>query len=138
MNWHPLLIIIPIFLILDGVIVWVVFSGLRGQWRSLSARFPARATQGVSVRREFQSVKFGLYNLGCCVHLTADEACLHIEPGGFIRFVTAGGGTLSIPWEACEVISRGRRVSEVRIARERVMLPTWACDLAGSPQGSAD
>jgi hypothetical protein len=79
-----------------------------------------------------------MYNFGGCVHLTVDEACLHIEPAWLIRRV--GGKSMSVPWEAIVLekpLAEGAKRGVARIGASRVQLPAWALKLATPPRDGA-
>jgi hypothetical protein len=81
------------------------------------------------VRRDFQSYRFGIVNLGLSVHTTVDEAFLHLEPVRPLRLL--GIRPISVPWDRVEPVRwRGRRHAEVRIGSQRVLGPRWALGLA--------
>lgn len=116
---------------LEMVVVFglVVPAIVRGSWGTLATRFPAVEAGPGAVRREFQSFKFGLLNLGWSVHVEVDDAYLHLRPALVARLV--GCRAMSVPWD--EVRSTGSRFLGTRgvlIGRTRVSGPAWCLDLA--------
>ncbi|MBX3386603.1 MAG: hypothetical protein KF768_08530 [Phycisphaeraceae bacterium] len=129
MNAASLLWIIPIFVVVDTVIVWAIFTSLRGDWKSLERQFPPRVVSGTAVHRRYQSISIGMYNLGWSVHLTADEQCLHVHPTAYLRRL-ARAGVFSVPWEEVRIGRRRRWYASARIGREDFRIPRWVADLA--------
>lgn len=107
----------------------IIYALVRGSWSPLVERYPAAPIGEDAVRRNFQSYKIGLLNLGLCVHTAVDEGFLHLRPAMFGRVI--GMRDTSVPWEAVEPVRRrGKRYAEVKIAGETVMGPAWALGLA--------
>jgi hypothetical protein len=112
-------------LLMDTIIVSTL---LKAAWGMLPPR--AGVTPGEdAVRRDFQSFKIGMYNLGYCIHVAVDDAYLHLFPTAMLRW--AGARPISIPWEDVEFLRRkGTKWAEVRIGRQKVLGPAWALEIA--------
>lgn len=123
--------IVVVLLSTDFIVIGALFANLRSSmWKPLSDAFPARPPAPDAVRKEFQSLKMGILNLGGCAHLSVDDEYLHIEPAAFLRWFRMV--SMSIPWEAVRVKKRsksGKSVT-VRIRNVEVMGPGWAFGLA--------
>ena len=133
--WGIAAIVIGV-VVLDVVVVFgiVVPAIVRGSWGALAVRFPAVEAGPGAVRREFQSFKFGLLNLGWSVHVEVDDAYLHLRPALMARLM--GCRAMSVPWE--EVRATGARFlgnRSVMIGQTRVSGPAWCLDLAGGGSG---
>lgn len=122
--------VIIIVVLADLVFVpFLVFALVRGMWSPLADRHPAQPIAPDAVRRNFQSYKIGLMNLGGMLHTAVDERYLHLLPAAVGRW--ARMRPVSIPWEAIQPVRRrGRRYAEVKIGTDRVIGPAWALDLA--------
>jgi hypothetical protein len=112
-------------LIMDTIIVAAL---LKAAWGMLPRREGVRPA-GDAIRRNFQSFKFGIYNLGMCIHVAVDDAYLHLFPAAVLRW--AGARQVSVPWEDVEFLRRkGRKWAEVKIGKQKVMGPGWALEIA--------
>jgi hypothetical protein len=140
MTTSQVVLLVVGIVVIDLMIVGAVMTFLASMLNDMARRFPARAVLGGvggsgAVRKEFQSIRVDMYNLGGCVHLTVDEACLHIEPAWVIRRV--GGKSMSVPWEAIVLekpLSARASRGVARIGGSRVLLPAWVLRLA-TPAG---
>jgi hypothetical protein len=102
---------------------------VQGTWGPLAARYPLSAPGDDSVRRDFQSYKVGLLNLGWSLHTTVDGERLHLEPASALRLIGMKGA--SIPWNEIEPVRRrGKKYVEVKIAGQAVLGPAWALGMA--------
>ncbi len=131
MTTFAVILLIVVMLATDAVVVWALFSNLRSSmWKPLSDAYPSRPLARDAVRREFQSLKMGLFNLGWCAHLTVDSEHLHIEPTAILRFFRMTG--MSIPWQEVRVVKRSRITTRitVRIRKVKIQGPGWAFGLA--------
>ena len=123
-------IVVALFIVLDVVVIGgIAFGMVHFLWRPLLERFPPIEPAEDAVRRPYQSFNINLLNLGWSVHVTADEAALHLEPVRPLRAI--GFRPLSIPWDDIEYVRpRGARGAEVRVGRETIRGPSWCLDLA--------
>ena len=126
----PLAVVLLITLVTatDLFIVVALFSNLRSSmWKPLADAFPARPPAPDAVRREFQSLKMGIFNLGYCAHLTADAEHLHVEPAAFLRWFRMT--SMSIPWDEVRVKKRSGNGKWITVRIRNV-------DLSGSGVGA--
>ncbi len=121
-----ILIILGADLVVVPLLVWAMVNAL---WAPLAQRYPARPIAPDAVRRDFQSYKIGLLNLGGMLHTAVDDAHLHLLPAAFGRLCRMR--PVSVPWEAIEPVRRrGKRHAEVKFGKETVVGPSWALGLA--------
>lgn len=123
--------IVVVLVTTDIIIVGALFGSLRStMWKPLSDAFPARPPAADAVRKEFQSISIGIFNLGLCAHLTVDDEYLHIDPAAFLRWFRMTG--MSIPWESVRPKKRSRFFKQVtvRIRNADITGPAWAFGLA--------
>jgi len=108
-------------------LIWAI---MRNAWKPLMVKYPAQEHGEDAVTRNFQSFKFGLISMVCCIHVTVDENCLHLNPARLVRYF--GAGPISIPWDSLQDFKRkpGSRWAEIRMDRTRVMGPAWCLELA--------
>lgn len=119
-------IILGADLVVVPLLVWAMVNA---QWTPLVARYPARPISPDAVRRDFQSYRIGLLNLGGMLHTAVDDAHLHLLPAAFGRLCRMR--PVSVPWEAIEPVRRrGNRHAEVKFGTETVVGPSWALGLA--------
>lgn len=123
-------LIVAFVVVMDFILIAVLLRALTESWNDLGKEFPAQTPAPDAVRRSFQSFKFGLFNLGWCVHVAADETHLHLVPVRFWRALSAMGA--SVPWEKVHLLKRGRRWSTVRIGTHTLKGPAWALNLAAT------
>lgn len=106
-------------------------------WSPLADRYPGQPPEPDAVRRNFQSYKIGILNLGMMVHTAADERHLHLLPAALGRWMRMR--PVSVPWEAIEPVRlRGKKYAEVRIGAESVTGPAWALGLAFGESAGED
>ncbi|MDX2147218.1 MAG: hypothetical protein SFZ23_06815 [Planctomycetota bacterium] len=144
---HPALIVIPIVVVVDLIVFTAVFRLAAGAWNPIAKRHPAVEPAADAHRREFQSIRLGVFNLGNCFHMEADAEHLHFYPAKLMRW----GGALpaSVPWSAIEVEAKPRpssrlrtgeeaesraklrpgRVGLVKIGATSVLLPSWVREI---------
>lgn len=126
--------IVALFLVItlvDGFIFAALIAHLRqSHWKPLENAYPARAPASDAVVRSFQSVRVGLFNLGWCMHLAADEDHMHMTPAAVLRAI--GLRPISIPWDEVAVKNASRSGSWVtlRIRNIDVQGPGWCFGLA--------
>jgi hypothetical protein len=107
----------------------IVKAMVDGVWNKLARDHPAVEASPDAVRREFQSFRLNMLNLGLSVHVTVDDAHLHLSPAAIIRRV--GAKPMSIPWEAIEVEGHGFTRSSMKAKVGSVSLygPAWCLSL---------
>jgi len=135
--WLPWLItgIVVFDLVFTFLLIWVI---LRNAWKPLMLKYPRQELGEEVVTRNFQSFKFGLISLGCCIHVAVDEHFLHLTPASFFRRM--GTDTISIPWNSIQDFKhkQGSRWAEIRLDRTRVIGPAWCLELASPPDDEPD
>ncbi len=109
------------------VVPVVVFGLVAGFWKPLEEAHPAVEPGEDAVRRNFQSIRIDMMNLGYCVHLAVDAEHLHIEPALLLRLLRAR--TMSLPWEALRVEKHRKSMSKVRLGSHTLTLPRWAAEM---------
>jgi hypothetical protein len=121
----------------DLFIVGALFANLRSSfWRPLEESFPPRVPAASAVRKRFQSISVGLFNLGWCVHLAADDDCLHVQPTAVLRWLRLGA--FSVPWEAITPVrNKHGRVNALRVLNATIKAPAWVMSLA-DPEPAGD
>lgn len=139
MNASAVIIILAVllFVIFDGVLMWALFGHLRSSiWNPLADRFPHRNPAPDAVRRDFQSLSVGLFNLGWMIHITVDDECLHLEPCAICRWI--GLKSMSVPWDEVRPVRRSVTGwwATVRIGNTTMRGPAWCFSLAGAPEAS--
>ena len=105
----------------------ILYAVIKGSWMRLQQVHPAAEPATDAVRKNFQSFKIGLLNLGMSVHVAVDERALHLFPAAIIRWF--GARPASVPWGEIEVKKRGRFTTHVRIAGADVFGPHWCFEL---------
>jgi hypothetical protein len=127
--WLALLVIgILVFdLLLTWLLLWAI---MRAGWRPLTIRYPSIDPSPDAVRRNFQSFRLGVINLGFSIHVAADEHHLHLMPARILRW--CGAGATSIPWSAIEPGKRtmGGKWMKVSIDGATLAGPAWCLALA--------
>ena len=125
-------LLVTIFVITDLVVIGAVFHLAGQSWRELSLPFPAQPVEPDGVRKNFQSFKLGMINLGMCVHVAVDARHLHLYPALFMR-VTMRAAPCSIPWSAI-ALKPGqkptRRMLAAKVGKQELLGPRWCMELA--------
>jgi len=119
------------FFIADLLLAWLLlWAILRAGWRPLTIRYPATEPAPDAVRRNFQSFRLGIINLGFCIHVAVDEHYLHLSPARILRW--CGTGATSIPWSAIEPGGpvMGGKWMKSSIDGRTLLGPTWCLSLA--------
>lgn len=123
------LVVLLVVLVDVTVVPLIVMAVVNGTWSPLADRYPAQPVPADAIRRDFQSYKVGLMNLGMMVHTAVDEKHLHLLPARLGRWMRMR--PVSVPWEAVEPVRlRGTKYAEVKIGKETVTGPAWALGLA--------
>ncbi|MEM9064907.1 MAG: hypothetical protein AAGB51_05395 [Planctomycetota bacterium] len=131
-NW-AILIGVAIMLITDAIVVTVLLrSVVGGVFNKLHELHPPVGAASNAVRKDLQSFRSGLINLGWSINVTVDEDHLHLEPAKIFRWF--GAKSSSIPWRAVEPRKTfSKRVRNVRIGAIDLTGPKWCLELAGDP-----
>jgi hypothetical protein len=135
MPWWQVLLIVMIFVFVDGVIVFVVVPALiRESWGAIADTHPAIRKPfdrvlpgGISTPatwRGFQSMSADMINMGWCMHIGVDDWGIHLHPARLGRLF--GLKPASVPWEAISPKKRRKRFCTVLIRGVSVKGPTWA------------
>lgn len=130
MTTGQILLLVGVLLFFDLIVVGAVF-GLSAQiWNGLGKGCTFVEPRPGSVRKDFQSLRIGMFNYGGCVHIAVDEDYLHLYPARVVR--VSGGRALSIPWDRVQAdASRPeRRMWPARINGQKVLAPGWAMKIA--------
>ena len=122
--------IVGAVVLFDLIFVPIVIRAIiQSNWKPLEKKFPPQALGEDSVRKDFQSYRIGVFNLGYSVHTTADDMHLHMEPAKVLRWL--GMGPVSIPWDAMLAKrTRGKSWAEVKIGSHSLWGPRWALEMA--------
>lgn len=122
-------LIVGIIVCVDLVIVTTIIRICGQTMRGLLKIYPPVQPGPGAVRRNFQSFKFDMINLGGSIHVAVDEHALHLRPAWLAR--RFGVPDLSIPWEGITLKKRGRSSTRVRVGNVDIVGPTWCLELAG-------
>jgi hypothetical protein len=127
MLWYIIPGIVLFDLAFTAFLFWAIIAVA---WKPWMRAYPPQEPAPDSVRREFQSYRFGVLNFGYCIHTEADESYLHLTPAAFLRFF--GAGPISIPWTSVRLLHQSRRGrwATARIDGKTVMGPAWSLTLA--------
>lgn len=124
--WIAIGVVVLADLILMPIIIGAAIKNSIG---AIATRFPAVEPARDAVMKEFQSFRFGMVNLGKCIHVAVDERHLHLLPAKFARLF--GAKAASVPWEEVWV---ERKVygtfMRARIAGQQVLGPEWCLKIA--------
>lgn len=130
MNWWQTTLVVVLIVAVDLAIVGSLLSICGSMLKPIVAAFPPAQPKPDAVARRFQSFRFGMMNFGCCVHVLADEHCLHLRPAWLARL--AGLREISIPWEAIRLGSVRGKWAQATVLGCDVRGPAWCLSLAGS------
>ncbi len=106
----------------------LVFGLVQGSWVPLQDKFPAEQREADAVRKQFQSIRIDMFNLGFCAHLAVDSQHMHIEPAWLLR--KARAKTISVPWQAMAGYKQRGRYAKVKLGGTTLTAPAWAMELA--------
>lgn len=131
-TWQIVLMVV-VFVMLDIVVIGAIFAMAVKPVRALADRYPPVPPAPDAVMRRFQTFRFGMMNMGGCIHAAADEKHLHLLPARLARWF--GVRPMSIPWEKVRPTGKSsRRGTEVRVDDMTITGPGWLMNLAGSTQ----
>jgi len=130
MTTAQVLLIVGVFVIVDLVVVFAAFRLCAIIWNALGKGCDFVQPGPDAVRKDFQSMKIGMFNYGGCLHIAVDEDYLHLYPAWIVR--TNGGRSFSVPWERVQADASHpkRRVWRGRINGQKVLAPAWAMKIA--------
>lgn len=121
-------VLVLLFVAVDAVVIGALIAWMASTLREIPARFPYRPPLPGSVRREFQSFRIDLVNVGWGYHIEVDEVCLHLFPARFERWL--GVAPASIPWGDITLVSSGRFGCTVKVRSWTIRGPAWCLELA--------
>lgn len=129
-TW-AIIVMIAVFVVMDAVVVIAVMKAtIGGLFNKLHAAHPPIEPAPNAVRKDLQSFKSGLINLGWSVNVTVDDRRLHLEPAAIFRML--GAKSSSIPWDAIQPKGRpGERYRTVKVGSITLTGPAWCLSLAG-------
>ncbi len=123
--------LIILLAVIDALVTVVaVWAVVRFGWKPFAQRFPPRPADPDAVQRSFQSFRLGALTLAFCIHVSADEGHLHLQPAALLRFF--GAETASIPWASIKIQEHSRSGKRITaMINERTLLgPAWCLGLA--------
>lgn len=130
MSAAAIVLFISLIVVVDGLILFVLVPRVvKAAWEPIGGRFPPVEPAPNAVRREFQSFKIGLLNLGWSVHVAVDEEHLHLFPAWLPR--VWGMTAASVPWP--EITDKGPSLfgqRKVRVRQTVLIGPAWCLELA--------
>lgn len=117
-------ILVLIFLSVDAVVLYAIFSMCDSAWKDLSRDFPINE-HATGPWREFQSIGIDMFNFGFSVHICADAEYVHLAPTRFLRLFRVK--PVSIPRAAfLDVKPAAFRTAKVKLPKRTMVLPRWA------------
>lgn len=132
-----LIIVIAVVVLGDLLIVPLILRVVIGSaWNPLASRYPAVEPAPDAVRKNFQSFKIGMVNMGMSVHVAVDDHDLHMFPARLLRW--CGAKPISIPWNEVELVKPGKRWVRAKIGGQDVLGPAWCLGLASPADEPAD
>lgn len=130
---HPLAVvgIVAMFLAMDAIVVWAILRACGESLKQLARGHPPVEPEPGAVRKEFQSFKLGMLNLGYSIHVAVDASYLHLFPSLTARWI--GMPPMSIPWEEI-TLKRSSRImgTHVVIGKQHLHGPNWCLSMAGA------
>lgn len=135
---HPgvVVAIVLMFLALDVLIVWAIMRTAAATFADIAKDNPAVEPEPGAIRKDFQSFKIGLINLGYSIHVAVDASHLHLLPSLTARWI--GMKPLSIPWERIKVQRIAKLTgAKVKIGRHIICGPKWCFELAAPPPATS-
>jgi hypothetical protein len=128
MSPTSVVILVVVIVGVDLILVpLIIRAAMQGGWKVIEKTHPAVEPEPDAVRKDFQSFKIGLMNLGYCVHVACDDKHLHMLPSLLLR--VCSGKPMSVPWGSVEVLKRGKFSTQVKIAGVTLHGPHWCFDL---------
>lgn len=125
MSAWQIVLLVSCILVSDFIVVGAILSLLGQTLRGLSKKHPPLEPLPSAVRRNFQSIRIDMLNLGFCVHIAVDERALHLFPSAIMRLLKLPGA--SIPWDAFSNVKRkNKSYAQARLEGSDVLLPLWA------------
>jgi hypothetical protein len=130
MPFSTIMLIVGGVVMMDLIIVSALMHhGVDSFFNSLARTYPNRPVMTTSLRKDFQSMRSGMFNFGLCVHIAVDEQHLHLLPALLPRLY--GAKATSVPWEHISVKERKKRTALVRMGPIEFEIPAWVME-AGS------
>jgi hypothetical protein len=127
----PVVWIVSALVAIEFVVVVLVCRALVGSTFGELARAHPPVTPGPNVEtRGFQSLSFGIVNLGWCVHVDADERWVHLRPAWIARRM--GMSAVSLPRDQIVVEKTRWSKAFVKVGTLSLTGPKWC--LAPGPR----
>jgi hypothetical protein len=132
MHGNNILILVAVIVGVDALIIpLIVGAVVDANWNPIAQKYPPVGPSPDAVRRNFQSFAIGSLSLGWCIHVAADERCLHLNPCWIARCIRARPA--SIPWQKLALESAiGKHAVAIlpELPSIRVRGPRWCLELS--------
>ncbi len=117
-------------LLVNFAVIWFILrAAVNSRWNILADRFPAQPPEPDAVTKRFQSLNFGVLNLGGCVTITVDSNYLHLQIWHFFAWI--GARPMSVPWAEIKPLKgHNNKITRVKILDLTVRGPAWCLSLA--------
>jgi hypothetical protein len=132
-GWQ-IALIVGLFVAIDLAVIGTVFSMVGATLRPLVSAFPPVPPAPDAVRRRFQSFRFDMLNFGGCIHVAADERCLHLFPSWLAR--RFGMRDMSVPWSELQRTGGKGKWVEVKLRGVTIRGPAWCMNLAAPAENT--
>lgn len=129
-GWQVALLVVGIVIVDTVVISALIRSLIGGTWNKMAEKHPFTEPPPEAIRKNFQSLKVGLLNMGWSVHLAVDADHLHLMPAKFFRVMRAR--PISLPWDALVLKSKRKRYSDIKVGMTIITVPTWCVEMLDS------
>ncbi len=134
--WVVVLLIAGIMLPIEIAVVYMLLRGpVNDVFNRLHVKFPPQPIGAHAVRRNFQSAKKDIVNLGFCVHFAVDDRYVHVMPAAVLRWVVAKPS--SVPVELVSAKQSDMSYAEIVFDDVTLVGPTWVVREAAARASNA-
>lgn len=122
--WLVVLLLVGIMLPIEIAVVYALLrEPVQDVFNRLHAKFPPQQIGAGAIRRNFQSTKKDIVNLGFCVHFAVDDRFVHMMPAAVLRW--AGAKACSVPVALVSAKQSDMSYAEIVFDDVTLVGPTW-------------
>ncbi|HLP85797.1 MAG TPA: hypothetical protein VK157_15710 [Phycisphaerales bacterium] len=122
--WIVVLLLVGIMLPIEIAVVYALLRGpVQDVFNRLHAKYPPQQIGDGAIRRNFQSAKKDIVNLGFCVHFAVDDQFVHVMPAAVLRWAGAKGS--SVPVDVVSAKQSDMSYAEIVFDDVTLVGPTW-------------
>jgi len=128
MNWWTSAALLVVVLVVHVLVFGAIRRLCVERFRALATAYPALTPSPDALKRQCCSVSIDWFSFGMCCHIWADATHLHMRFMWIAQIF--GAQAMSVPWDALQIMRRGRWTWIARVGKSFLSAPAWAMKLA--------